>query len=92
MTKETTWIDKAVFVIFAVVLVAAYSFWMRMESKWDRYTCDTASVIIGEGQTLYQIVHANCTGNLSNAVDQIVMDYGTTQIYPGQEIWLPVQG
>jgi hypothetical protein len=91
MTKERTWIDKAMFVIFAAVAVAGYSFWMRMESKWDKYTCDSAPVIIQEGQTLYQIIRENCAGNISNAVDQIVLDYGTTQIYPGQEIWLPVQ-
>lgn len=80
--------DKILIALVSLIAVVGFSYWKHLDAEWNKYTCDTAPVIIQDGQTLYQIAYANCSGNIGNAVDDLVMEYGTTEIYPGQQIWL----
>lgn len=86
--NKVTRFDKIMIALVSMIAVVGFSYWNHLENLWNKYTCDTAPVIIQEGQTLFQIAHANCTGNIGNAVDDLVIEYGTTQIFPGQQIWL----
>jgi hypothetical protein len=86
--KKVSRTDKIYIALISLIAVAGFSYWNHLENLWNEYTCDPAPVIIQEGQNLYQIASAHCTGNIGNAVDDLVIEYGTTQIYPGQQIWL----
>ena len=59
----------------------------------SNYTCDSKPIIVqamidGSHQTLYALAHANCSGNISEAVNDLVDTYGV-DIQVGQRIFLP---
>ena len=86
MTKV---LDKIMYAAFIAIIAAAFAVWNTMNDQFNAYVCNTNPVIVQEGNSMWEIAHANCSGNIVNAVDDIVQEYGFTEIYPGQELWLP---
>ncbi len=80
---------KIFFVALAAIAVAGL---VKVAQESGKYTCNSSSVTVREGQTLHGIAQANCSGNVVNAMDDLVLSRGTSTIYPGQEIQLPTQG
>jgi hypothetical protein len=87
MTKAT--LDKVMYAVFIAIIAAAFVLWKGMTDQFNAYVCNTDPVIVQEGNSMWEIAHANCSGNIVNAVDDIVQEYGFTEIYPGQQLWLP---
>ena len=86
MTKS---LDKIMYAVFIVVIAAAFAIWNSMNNQFNAYVCNTKPVVVQEGDTMWEIAHANCSGNIVNAVDDLVQEYGFTEVYPGQQLWLP---
>lgn len=80
-----------IIVLVAVSIVASVFAWKFLEQGYeviDRYTCDPSGIIVEEGDSLYSIARANCSGNINVAVDEIYSYYGAN-IRPGQLLHLP---
>jgi hypothetical protein len=86
MTKV---LEKVMYAVFGAVILASFAIWKKMDTQFNAYTCNTNPVIVQEGDSMWEIAHANCSGNIVNAVDDIVQEYGFTEIYPGQQLFLP---
>ena len=86
MTKS---LDKIMYAVFIAVIAAAFAIWNSMNNQFNAYVCNTDPYIVQQGDTMWEIAHANCSGNIVNAVDDLVQEYGFTEVYPGQELWLP---
>lgn len=80
---------KIFFIALAAIAVAGL---VKVAQESGKYTCNSSSVTVREGQTLHGIAQANCSGNVVNAMDDLVLSLGTSTIYPGQEIQFPNQG
>jgi hypothetical protein len=52
------------------------------------YSCPNLSVTVKQGDTLDGIVREHCSGTFTDALDDMVSEYGTT-IYAGQVVILP---
>jgi hypothetical protein len=52
------------------------------------YTCPDITVTVKQGDTLDGIVREHCSGTYTDALDDMVNEYGTT-IYAGQVVILP---
>jgi hypothetical protein len=87
MTKSA--LDKIMYAVFIAIIAAAFVLWKGMTDQFNAYVCNTDPVIVQEGNSIWEIAHANCSGNIVNAVDDIVQEYGFTEIYPGQQLFLP---
>lgn len=87
MTKSV--LDKVMYAVFIAVIASAFVLWKNMNDQFNAYVCNADPVIVQEGDSMYEIAIANCSGNIPNAVDDLVQEYGFTEIYPGQELWLP---
>lgn len=61
--------------------------WNDYNERWLTFTCNPKTVIVREGDTMWQIVRENCWGNIAVAVDEHVQRYGAT-IRPTQAIQL----
>lgn len=61
--------------------------WNDFNHRMVEFTCDSREVIVHEYDTIWGIVNANCSGNVSVAVDRMVEKYGTN-IQVGQHIFL----
>lgn len=85
MTKV---LEKVMYAVFVAVIAASFVIWKKIDTQFNAYTCNTDPVIVQEGDSMYEIAISNCSGNISNAVDDLVLEYGFTEIYPGQELWL----
>lgn len=85
MTKV---LEKVMYAVFGAVILASFVIWKKMDNQFNAYTCNTDPVIVQEGDSMYEIAMANCSGNITNAVDDLVDEYGFTEIYPGQQLWL----
>ena len=83
---------KARKVFFATLAAVAAVGLVKIMQESGKYTCNSPAVTVQEGQTLHGIAQANCSGNVVNAMDDLVLSLGTSTIYPGQEIQLPTQG
>jgi hypothetical protein len=86
MTKSV--LDKVMYAVFIVVIASAFVLWKNMNDQFNAYVCNPDPVIVQEGDSMYEIAVANCSGNVPNAVDDLVLEYGFTEIYPGQQLWL----
>ena len=75
----------AILIVIAVVI--AVMFYRQNEKALNAYICDSSEVIVNEGVTLYDIVQAQCDGNLREALDDAVDIYGT-KLGAGQRIFL----
>jgi hypothetical protein len=83
---KTRNILTAILIVIAVVI--AVMFYRQNEKALNAYICDSSETIVNEGVTLYDIVQAQCDGNLSEALDDVVDTYGTN-LSVGQRIFLP---
>ena len=81
-------LEKVMYAVFGAVILASFVIWKKMDNQFNAYTCNTDPVIVQEGDSMYEIAMANCSGNITNAVDDLVDEYGFTEIYPGQQLWL----
>ncbi len=81
---------KTVLITTVVVVSALFLFsYLREQNKTDnQFACDTAPIIVSEGDTLFQIAKENCVGNFMKVVDELVLTYGSS-ISVGQAIYLP---
>ena len=52
------------------------------------YSCPNITVTVRQGDTLDGIIREHCSGTYTDALDDIVSEYGTT-IYAGQTVTLP---
>jgi len=52
------------------------------------YTCPNLSITVKNGDTLDGIVRKHCSGTFTDALDDMVSEYGST-IYAGQIVILP---
>jgi hypothetical protein len=52
------------------------------------YSCPNITVTVKQGDTLDGIVREHCSGTFTDALDDMVSEYGTT-IYAGQVVILP---
>lgn len=75
-------------ILIAIALAVAFMFYQQTEKAINAYICDSNEIIVNEGVTLYAIVQAQCDGNLSEALDDVVDTYGTN-LSVGQRIFLP---
>lgn len=75
-------------ILIAIALAVAFMFYRQTEEAINAYICDSQEIIVNEGVTLYDIVRAQCDGNLSEALDDAVDTYGTN-LDVGQRIFLP---
>ena len=75
-------------VLIAIAVVVAVMFYRQNEKALNAYICDSTEIIVNDGVTLYDIVQAQCDGNLSEALDDVVDIYGAN-IGAGQRIFLP---
>ena len=72
------------FCIATVIVCLLVFFGMSKPS----YTCPNLSVTVKQGDTLDGIVREHCSGTFTDALDDMVSEYGTT-IYAGQVVILP---
>jgi len=70
--------------IFLVITFLLVFFGMSKPS----YTCPNLSVTVKQGDTLDAIVREHCSGTFTDALDDMVSEYGST-IYAGQVVTLP---
>lgn len=71
-------------VIFSVIIFLLVFFGMPKPS----YTCPNLSITVKNGDTLDGIVREYCSGTFTDALDDMVKEYGTI-IYAGQVVALP---
>ena len=69
----------------AVVVLAVVAVWSVWKAITEPYTCEKATHIVQEGDTISGIVRQYCRGNLSQADYDFVKKYGTL-IHPTQRI------
>lgn len=79
------------FRVFAVIVITAITLVAVQIRNAPEYQCSQATIIVKDGETIWNIAERECTGNTTRAVDYLVDKYGTT-IYAGQAIQLPTDG
>lgn len=72
----------------SIAIAACFSYAVHLNSTAGAYTCSKSAVIVEQGDSMHEIVQRYCSGNLVNAVDDLVIGYGTSDIYPGEELRL----
>lgn len=88
-------VDKFIvrrFVVFSPLIIALawVAVWsVRQVTEPPRYSCDTPTVNVESGDTIYDIAHAHCSGEVSAVIDTLVAMYGT-DIDTWQTIHLPI--
>lgn len=83
--KKADAVVTLLIVSFFVALIVYI--WQDFYGRMTNYACDSSALIVQEGDTIYDLVMANCTGMLDKAVDDNVETYGTN-IQIGQQIVL----
>jgi hypothetical protein len=73
---------RKMFAVGATVFAAGYFFAGWLEPS---YRCAEAQHVVVEGDSLWSIASRHCTGDMRDAVDELVSRYGTL-ITPGQVI------
>jgi len=86
--ERREWLATALIVVFftAIILVIWNDFYDRM----SQYSCDPSPHIVHEGDTIYKLGMAYCTGAREVAIDDAVEQYGTN-LQIGQVIYLPIK-
>lgn len=79
--------EIALGVFVASVTYLALWIWNDYNERWLTFTCNTRVHIVQQGDTMWEIVRANCWGNIAMAVDEHVKEYGSL-IREGQAIQL----
>lgn len=83
--ERREWLVTALIVVFFSALILFI--WNDFYDRMSKYSCDPTPLIVQEGDTIYDLVMANCTGALEVAVDDNVETYGTN-LQIGQQIFL----
>jgi hypothetical protein len=78
------------FVLAVIVACVVLGLHQYNTNKAEAYTCYTDTVTVIPLDTLWRIAEEYCSGNITNATDDLVDKYGTT-IQIGQVIELPRQ-
>lgn len=88
-TQQTA--DRVVTALIVAFFTALIIFiWQDFYDRMTQYACDPSRHIVQEGDTIYDLVMANCVGALEVAVDDNVETYGTN-LQIGQAIYLTSQ-
>lgn len=80
------------FVVFTPLIIAILwvGLWgLRQTVKPPTFSCDARTVNVESGDTLYDIAHARCSGDVRAVIDILVAMYGAS-IDTWQTIHLPV--
>lgn len=86
--KTAKTVDAVVTLLIASFFVALIVYiWQDFYGRMTQYACDTSPLIVEQGDTIYDLVMANCVGALEVAVDDNVETYGTN-IQIGQQVVL----
>ena len=82
-----TYIRAALIIAGVVAFGAVLVYANKVDSK---YHCGNGglAVVVNKDDTLRGIAEKYCTGSTATAVDDLVKKYGSTEIYPGQQLWL----
>ena len=83
--RKADYIVTALIVAFFTALILWI--WQDFYDRMTQYACDPTPIIVEEGDTIYNLVRANCVGALEVAVDDNVETYGTN-IQIGQRVVL----
>ncbi len=78
-----------VFLPLLIVLLWVIAWGFRQVSQPPRFSCDRATVSVGDGDTIWDIAHQHCEGNVSAVIDRLIAIYGT-EINTWQVIHLPI--
>lgn len=78
------------FVLAVIVVCVILALHQYNTKKAEAYTCYGDKVTVIAWDTLWRIAEEYCSGNITNATDDLVDKYGTT-IQIGQVIELPRQ-
>jgi len=73
-------------VIVAVLLIVVMA---RTNEKHSAFGCDVDSVIVTQGDTIWDIANKHCEGNIENAVYQITKLNEGASLQIGQKVVLP---
>ena len=65
--------DRAGIAVVVAIAVVGLFAWAMTE---DGYSCNPKPIRVVSGDTLFDIAHANCTGNVNRAVDDLFGKYG----------------
>jgi hypothetical protein len=58
------------------------------DAKSSEFHCPEAPITVNNGDTVYDLARANCTGNFISVVDEVVRVYGS-DLDVGQKLYLP---
>jgi hypothetical protein len=75
-------------IFIGIAIAVATMFYIQTQKAIDAYICDSRSIIVRQGDTMFDLVTQNCSGNLGEALDDAVDIYGTN-LAVGQQIFLP---
>lgn len=77
--------------IKAIIAVAFVLFGCAVAASDNTdYECGNATVLVGDGDTIWAIAEKVCTGNIQVAIDHAIeLNGGTTSIVSGEWIQLP---
>jgi CDP-diacylglycerol pyrophosphatase len=74
-------------IISIIAVIAAVVGLSNIAEIQDRFSCSGESVVVSYGDTMWNIIDQNCTGNKESARNYFVNKYGPV-IYVGQVIEL----
>ena len=74
-------------VLIGATLVVSFGVFGKAFGQ-PRFVCDTATVRVVQGDTLWAIAERECDGEIAFVVDYLVGEYGTT-IHAGDTVELP---
>lgn len=70
-------------------IIFAYLFLLQGYEVINSYACSGRAVIVQEGDTLFDLVRSECSGNLGQALDDLYAQYGG-RLNIGQLIQMPM--
>lgn len=71
--------------LILVILVGLFGFVAL--SAVGSYECDTAMVVVEEGDTLWSLVERHCSGNTRSVIEDMARD--SNLIFPGDRLSFP---
>jgi hypothetical protein len=72
-----------------IALLGACWWGLNEVTKQPSFSCDTHIVNITSGDTLYNIAHRHCSGDIQEVISRLVSIYGT-QLDTWQTVHLPI--
>lgn len=91
MKQETYRLAKLTLLLIAIgaSIIFAYLFLLQGYEVINSYVCSGRSVIVQQGDTLFDLVRSECSGNLDKALDDLYAQYGS-YLREGQQIKFPM--